>query len=73
MVNEADVYKAPMCMVLKIPQLPRHDRNMEASSNDSKLHVLKQAYATKVSCARLLCTYLREHNVDAFVLVYLTL
>jgi hypothetical protein len=41
MVTEADAYKAPMFMVLKIPQHPRNYRNMAASSNDSKLHVLK--------------------------------
>jgi hypothetical protein len=45
MVIEADVYKAPMFMVLKIPQHPRHCRNMAASSNDSKLHVLKHVHA----------------------------
>ena len=57
MVIEADVYKAPMFMALKIPQChnitipqyPRKYRNMAASTNDSKLHVLKRAYGTKVS------------------------
>jgi len=48
MVIEADAYKAPMFMVLKIPHHPRHYWNTAASSNDSKLHVLKHAYAAKL-------------------------
>jgi hypothetical protein len=43
MVIEADACKTPMFMVLKIPHHPRHYRNMAASLNDSKLHVLKHA------------------------------
>ena len=60
-----------VCMKwMKIPLHPRNYRNMAAYSNDSKLHVLKHAHATKVSCTRLLCIYLREHNQDVFALVY---